>query len=233
MFCQRLNIKVPKNLGDVLYTYRYRGSFPESVAKKAPEGKSWIIVPAGIGRYRFEAVKNAALEPSTNRAVIKIYDATPGIISANAQFDEQALLTKLRYNRLLDVFLRITCYSLQNHLRTTVAGMGQVETDEIYLGLDRNGAQYVVPVQAKGGKDVHNAVQIRQDIALCSEKYSKFVCRPIGAQFMANDVIALMEFKFEDGEVFVVNEQHYRLVPPDGISDEDLEVYRNHSKADF
>ena len=41
--------------------------------------------------------------------------------------------------------------ALQNHLRTTVAGMGQVETDEIYVGVDRSGSHYVVPVQAKGG----------------------------------------------------------------------------------
>ena len=28
-----------------------------------------------------------------------------------------------------------------------------VETDEIYVGLDKRGSHYVVPVQAKGGND--------------------------------------------------------------------------------
>jgi len=37
--------------------------------------------------------------------------------------DEQALLAKLRYNRLLDIFTGVVCYSLQNHLRTNVPGM--------------------------------------------------------------------------------------------------------------
>ena len=64
--------------------------------------------------------------------------------------DEQALLARVRYNRLIDVFLGIACYSLQNHFRTTVSGIGQVETDEVYVGVDKSGAHYVVPVQAKG-----------------------------------------------------------------------------------
>ena len=51
--------------------------------------------------------------------------------------DEQALLAKIRYNRLIDIFTGITCYSLQNHLRTTVPNIGQVEIDEIYIGIDK------------------------------------------------------------------------------------------------
>ena len=87
--------------------------------------------------------------PNPNLAVTKIPDSTPGIISKYAFGDEQAVLSRVRYNRLIDVFLGIACYSLQNHLRTTVAGMGQVETDEIYVGVDKNGSHYAVPVQAK------------------------------------------------------------------------------------
>ena len=61
-------------------------------------------------------------------AAIKIPDATPEIIAAYALGDdEQALLAKVRYNRLIDIFLGLTTYSLQNHLRTYVAGMGQIE----------------------------------------------------------------------------------------------------------
>jgi hypothetical protein len=61
-------------------------------------------------------------------------DATPGIVAKYSLNDEQALLAKVRYNRLIDIFTGVTCYSLQNHLRTTVAELGQVETDEIYVG---------------------------------------------------------------------------------------------------
>jgi hypothetical protein len=90
---------------------------------------------------------------------------------------------------LIDVFTGLTTYSLQNHLRRGVKGLGQVETDEVYIGLDKHGAHYVLPVQAKGGKDRMSVVQIEQDFALCAQEFSLLLCRPIGAQFMADGVI--------------------------------------------
>lgn len=75
----------------------------------------------------------------------------------------------MRYNRLIDVFLGITTYSLQNHLRTTVKQIGQLEIDEIYVGIDKLGRQYVIPVQAKGGRDQIAVVQAKQDILCCAE----------------------------------------------------------------
>ncbi len=58
--------------------------------------------------------------------------------------DEQALLARVRYNRLVDIFLGIRAYSLQIHLRTNVKSKGQIEIDEIYVGVDRHGSQYNV-----------------------------------------------------------------------------------------
>jgi hypothetical protein len=66
--------------------------------------------------------------------------------------DEQALLARLRYNRLIDVFTGVTCYSLQSHLRTTVQDIGQIETDEIYVGIDRRGAALRYPCSGKNSK---------------------------------------------------------------------------------
>jgi hypothetical protein len=160
------------------------------------------------------------------RCETKVPDATPGIVAKYSFSDEQALLATLRYNRLIDIFTGVTCYSLQNHLRATVPGMGQVETDELYVGVDRRGTHYVFPVQAKGGSDRLGVVQIAQDFALCADKFPNLVCRPIGAQFMADDLIAL--FEFEEGEhgVSLATEKHYRLVQPEDVTEEDLRAYR-------
>ena len=103
-------------------------------------------------------------------AVTKIPDSTPGVIIKYALDDEQSLLAKIRYNRLIDIFTGVTCYSLQNHLRTTAPGIGQVETDEIYIGIDKRGVHYVFPVQAKSGSGKIGTVQIRQDYAVCAAK---------------------------------------------------------------
>jgi hypothetical protein len=165
-------------------------------------------------------------------ATTKVPDATPGVIAKYALGDEQALLAKLRYNRLVDIFTGVTCYSLQNHLRTTVPEMGQVETDELYVGVDKKGAHYVFPVQAKGGKDRLNIVQIEQDLALCAHKFSSLICRPLAAQFMRDDVIAMFEFEQGEEGLGIASEKHYKLVPPEEVTEADLENYRTRTGGD-
>ena len=192
----------------------------------APKGKEWIIRPAGRAIYRFALVPEWNLVPNALLSQIKIPDATPGVIEKYALSDEQALLAKLRYNRLIDIFSSVTCYSLQNHLRTSVAGLGQVETDEIYIGIDRHGAHYLIPIQAKGGSDKLSVVQIEQDIALAAEKFPDLICRPMAAQFMGEGVIALFEFEIGELGVSVRTERHYRLVDSEELTPEDMSAYR-------
>ena len=220
-----LGIKLPKNLGDVLYSFRYRASLPESITQKAPEGSEWIIRPAGRAQYKFVLTTQANLVPSRMLVQTKILDATPGVIEKYALNDEQALLAKLRYNRLIDIFTGITCYSLQNHLRTTVPAIGQVEMDEVYIGIDKRGALYVLPVQAKGGSDKIGIVQIEQDFAACATKFPTLICRSIAAQFMDRRTIALFELEQTDKGIGISAEKHYTLVSPDELSTEELESY--------
>jgi len=117
---QALAIPLPKNLGDVIYTFRYRNALPAVIVQTAAAGCEWIIVGAGNGLYRFRQVQITSISARTHLLPIKIPDSTPEIIGAYALSDEQALLAKVRYNRLIDLFLGLTAYSLQNHLRTTV-----------------------------------------------------------------------------------------------------------------
>lgn len=221
-----LRVKLPKNIGDAIYSLRYRAELPSSIAATAPSGSQWIIEPAGRGRYRFRLFKgDSRILPRPDAVAIKIPDATPEIIRANGQSDEQALLARVRYNRLVDIFLGVTAYSLQNHFRTTVAGMGQVELDEVYLGLNRQGQQFVIPVQAKGGTDQLSVVQSSQDIACCREKFPNLTCRPLSAQFLQDNVIVLFELVEDNGIIKVAEERHYKLVPADEISPDDLASY--------
>jgi hypothetical protein len=222
---QQLGIELPKNLGDVVYSIRYRTSLPATVLATQPEGCEWIIEGAGRSRYAFKLVRVNRIAPNPNLIAVKVPDATPEIVRAYALSDEQALLAVVRYNRLIDVFLGIVTYSLQNHLRTTVRAIGQVEIDEIYVGLDRHGRQFVLPVQAKGGNDQLSVVQTKQDIACCAEKYPNLTCRPVSTQFLGDDLIALFELALVDSEVKIVEERHYRLVPASGIEPGDLAVY--------
>jgi len=221
----KLGIILPKNLGDVLYSFRYRTLLPKSITSKALKGHEWIIRPAGKGKYKLAIVKQSAIIPSSILAETKIPDSTPGVIAKYSMNDEQSLLAKLRYNRLVDIFTGLTCYSLQNHLRSTLSDGSQVETDEIYIGLDKRGAHYILPVQAKGGRDRIGVVQIEQDFELCTLKFPRLICRAIAAQFMEDNLIALFEFEQTKDGIKVSSEKHYRLVKPDELSPDELQSY--------
>lgn len=227
---KNLKIKLPKNIGDIIYTFRYRVALPDSIASKAPKGMEWIIRPAGQSKYKFVIAKFANIHPSEILSQTKIPNATPGIIESYAFSDEQALLAKIRYNRLIDIFTGIACYSLQSHLRSNVSDLGQIETDEIYVGIDKKGVHYIIPVQAKGSADKLGIVQIEQDIALCKSKFPNLVAKPIGAQFITDDLIALFEFEISENGITVVSEKHYRLVNPENLSPHELLSYRNRTE---
>ncbi len=223
---ERLSIDLPKNLGDVVYSFRHRNPLPDAIMAKATAGQSWVIVGKGQAKYAFELKQVSKIQPDLMLPITKVPDATPGIVARYALTDEQALLAKLRYNRLVDIFTGVTCYSIQNHLRTTVRNIGQIETDEIYVGVDKRGAHYILPVQAKSSADQIGVVQIEQDLALCDEKFPNLIARPIAAQFMDEDGIALFEFgRDSNGIVVKLAERHYRLVPESKMSMEDLQLY--------
>lgn len=96
--------------------------------------------------------------------------------------------------------------SLQNHLRTTVPEMGQVEIDEIDIGVDKRGAHHIIPVQAKGHNDNLGIVQIEQD-------------------FVYNGAIALFEMELNNEKIEIASEKHYRLVSSDQLSADELSSY--------
>ena len=222
-----LGVPLPKNLGDVLYTFRYRRPRPKAIVETAPSGKEWTIRGAGQAVYTFRLVTVNRIVPNPALMTIKIPDATPEIVSAHAMSDEQALLAKIRYNRLLDVFLGVSAYSLQNHLRTTVRDIGQIEVDEIYVAVDSTGRQFVLPVQAKGGSDQLSVVQSEQDLLWCRERVPDLICRPILTQFAQDDLIAMFEVALDQDEIKVVQEKHYRLVPASEVTQADLLRYRD------
>lgn len=215
-------VSLPKNLGDVIYSYRYRKELPKGITSTASEGMEWIIRGMGDAKYKFRLSKINRITPRQGQIVIKVPDATPQIIVRYAQKDEQALLAKIRYNRLVDIFLGITASSLQSHLRTKVTGIGQIEIDEFYVGLDSCGQHYVIPVQAKGGTDKLAVIQTEQDVAYCAQKFPNASCRAVSAQFIDKNRIVMFELGIQDEEVRVVDEQHYELVDNDQISEADL-----------
>ena len=154
--------------------------------------------------------------------------------------DEQALLAKLRYNNLIGIFTQLTCYSLQNHLRTSIPiwnpmhkknDSSQVETDELYVGIDKQGVHYAIPVEAKSINDTLSVIQIWQNHEVCRTKFSNMPIRCIAAQTISGSGLAPFEIQAnEPDNVAIVDEKHYELVPPEEVTEADLERYRHSLK---
>lgn len=221
-----VKVRVPRNLGDVVYSFRFRATLPEAISKTAPTGKQWVIKGEGDALYSFTLFDGATIEPRASQEAIKLPAATPEIVKKHARSEEQALLAVVRYNRLIDIFLGVTAYSLQSHLRTKVASIGQMEIDELYVGLNKEGAQFIIPVQAKGGKDKQGISQVLQDHEFCKIEFPNLIPRLIAAQFMSDDRVAMMELIVGPSAVTVRNERHYLLTDQKTISDADLKSYR-------
>jgi hypothetical protein len=200
-----------KNLADVLYTYRSRRAFPAHIAAKG----NWIIASKGSGKYAFVRVTRAAtVEIPPTLKLFPIPYAVPEIVATNLADDEQGLLTIVRYNRLLDVFTGLACFHLQSHIRTHVKGHGQIEVDELYVGVDKDGRGYALPVE---GKVAGESLGIDKAVALslfAATKFPKLICRPIAVLRQAEDIIACVEFEPAQtiSDVSVLDIRRYRLI---------------------
>ncbi len=63
-------------------------------------------------------------------------------------------------------------------------------------------------------------------IRYATQKFPDMRCRPIAAQFMAGGVVAMFELTLQSGEVKVVEERHYKLVPASEIDQAAIRNYR-------
>ncbi|MBN1311298.1 MAG: hypothetical protein JXB30_07750 [Anaerolineae bacterium] len=140
---------VINNVPDIPYTYRTgRSPLPDTIL----EHGQWAIDGAGKGRYYFvKLTRSPYIDIPQDIEIIPILDATPQIVLKYQGTDEQGLLARLRYNRLVDIFTGLTAYHLQGHFRTTVTNVGQVEIDDLYIGVDTDGMGYLLPLEAKSG----------------------------------------------------------------------------------
>lgn len=201
-----------RNLGDVPYSYRGgRRPMPEEIAATG----HWVIEGRGRGRYAFRRLSRSPhISVPPDLQTISILDATPDIILKYGGADEQGLLAKVRYNRLVDTFLGITAYHLQGHVRAYIAESGQIEIDDLYLGVDTDGNQYVVPVEAKTAAEPLGVIQVVNLNAFGRENFPGLLLRSVAVKAWEDGTIFCLEFNdaVDSDEIKVVKYKRYRLV---------------------
>lgn len=206
----RIGLRV-KNIADILYTYRSRRSLPTELLKHG----NWVIAAKGAGKYAFQIVTGSSIvEIPAHLKIYPIPYAVPEIVAGNLAKDEQGLLTLVRYNRLLDVFTGLACFHLQSHVRTQVKNHGQVEVDELYVGVDKDGQGFVLPVEAKDAGEFLGVDKAVSLTLFAQTRYPSLVCRPIAIVRESENRITCIEFEpvTDLTKVAVVEIRRYELV---------------------
>jgi hypothetical protein len=201
------------NIFDVRYEFASgRQPLPPAVEKLGP----WMIAGRGKAKYAFvKLATSTEVAISEDLLPILLPDATPEIVAEYAGNDEQGILAKIRYNRLLDIFLQITCYHLQNHWKTSIKNKGACEIDDLYVGLNVAGKQFVIPIEAKSDGDRLNKTQIVQMIDFAAVRHENLILRPVGVQEMKDGSLVFVEFTpaVRPDEIKVKEMRRYKLVP--------------------
>ncbi len=201
-----------KNLADVLYSYRGgRRYLPDDITATG----NWVIEGRGKGRYAFRRLaRSPYITMPVDLRTIDILDATPDIILKYGGSDEQGLLTRIRYNRLIDTFLGVTAYHVQGHIRAFMRDTGQVEIDDLYLGVDTNGKQYVIPVEAKTADEPLGIIQVAWLNEYGHRILPELVLRSVAVKAADDGSTFFLEFNnaVDSEQVKVVDFRRYRLV---------------------
>jgi len=212
--CRKRSITV-RNIPDIIYTYRTgRRMLPPEILATG----HWAIEPAGRGAYAFRMLRNPPHFDIhfEHYAPVDIYNAIPEVVEGLLRRDEQSLLTKVLYNRLVDVFTGLTCFHIQNHYRSFVARMGEVELDALYVGVDKAGTLYVLPIEAKSHaeSEMIGRIQVSQMAKLVRQDFPALHRRILGVKHLADGTIAMVEFDdHEEPDDFgIVCVSRFRLI---------------------
>jgi len=205
---------VVRNIPDIIYTYRARRLLPEQILSTG----HWAIEPAGRGTYGFRLLSNPPHFEILFKdyAPVDIYNAIPEVVEGLLRQDEQSLLTRVLYNRLIDIFSGLTCFHIQNHYRSFVAGMGEVELDALYVGVDKTGSLFIIPIEAKSQKESEfiGRIQVSQMAKLVRQDFHDLKRRILAVKALPDETITVVEFDdMEEPDDFgIVSVCRFRLV---------------------
>lgn len=211
--CQKHGMTI-RNIPDIVYTYRSRRTLPPAILAKG----HWAIEPAGRSKYAFRLLNQPPhfkiafdeFEP------IEIPNALPEVVEGLLREDEQSLLTRILYNRLVDIFTELTCFHIQNHYRSFVAEVGEVELDSLYVGMDRTGQLTILPIEAKsvGQNEFIGRIQVSQMVSLMRQDFPNMAHRVLAVKPLSDGTVGMAEFSdtTDPDESRVISVARFRLI---------------------
>jgi hypothetical protein len=189
---------VVKNFPDALYTFRARAELPDEILADG----HFAIVGRGKGYYAFVRIPGPnRIRIPTKLKSVRIKNLVPVWVRQYMSNDEQGMLTTIQANGLIAKYLELDdSFRLQSHLRVGVAGYGQVEVDELYVGRTNKG-NVGIAVEAKNAatEDCLNVSQLFGTAQAVKARFpAQMPKRLIGAKPDTSGRICLAEFAVAD-----------------------------------
>lgn len=208
-----------KNTNDPDIMYRFktgRSEIPDEIKKKG----EWVVKSrSGQGNYEFvklDGGKYLDIPSHSDFEAIEVLESTPDVVLKYSSDDEQSLLSRLQYSRLLGTFLKLTVHHLQSHVQTSVQKIGQVEVDDLYVGVDKEGEEYVIPVEAKNKEEGErlSVIQLHAMNEFARQKFPDTTARPIGVKLNSDGSITVVEINSTTDieEIKIKDVKKYRMV---------------------
>ena len=205
---ESLLIDLPQNLSDIIYALRHRSPIPKAILDTAKEGQEWVIETVGRGKYWLIQRPCQKIEADPTAVDFLVADETP-IIARNFGMKGAPLLELiLRKNRILKQFLSSPIEHLQSHVRASVTGVGQVEIGSLFFSQSYG---VIVPICLVAKPGQFNLNKATQAMKFASEHYGRLDCRPVVAQLLSENKVALFELHGSPETPRVLQEVHFTL----------------------
>ena len=226
---ERLDIKI-RNPSDLIYRMKSRTKLPSEMLDKG--FKIIKIVKKGV--YQFQLGESTIVD-LTRENVFQIQDTTPVAVrrfleEKLSEIDEQGLLTIIHYCDLLSHFTGLKIYRLKSHVRKSIVNIGQVEVDEvdIGIGLDSLETPIIFPIEAKSASDPLNWTQIANQVNFSKQLFLNYVIRPIGIKVGYDSLLHIIEFtpEMEANKIKIKNSATYNLI----LSEEQINAIRSNAQ---
>jgi len=226
---ERLDIKI-RNPSDLIYRMKSRTKLPSEMLDKG--FKIIKIVKKGV--YQFQLGESTIVD-LTRENVFQIQDTTPVAVrrfleEKLSEIDEQGLLTIIHYCDLLSHFTGLKIYRLKSHVRKSIVNIGQVEVDEvdIGIGLDSLETPIIFPIEAKSASDPLNWTQIANQVNFSKQLFLNYVIRPIGIKVDYDSLLHIIEFtpEMEANKIKIKNSATYNLI----LSEEQINAIRSNAQ---
>lgn len=187
--------EAPKNLGDIVYSLRYRLDYLSNYDYLLEKDYTWTLLSTGIGQYELAPLKKLRLPNLESENVLYVDDQTPAHIHKLRPLNDQSLLMKVIQNGILNEFLQDDLMFLQAHHKVNLNNWGQAEIDGI---LASNNSSHLYLIEVKGYTEVIGWPQMIQLKMYAQQNHPDVLFTPVFIQSHRDWSFSVVQFDYKN-----------------------------------